>query len=370
MNRIHVAAPDLGGREEQYALDAIRSTWIASTGKYVDRFELEFAALCGSRAAISTCNGTAALHLAMLAYGLGPGDEVIVPSLTYLATANAVKYTGATPVFVDVSDDTWCIDPAAIEEAISERTKGIVAVHLYGHPADMDAIAAIAAKHGLWVVEDAAEAHGATYRGRPTGSLASIGVFSFYGNKLLTSGEGGAVTVSDRALEERIRLLRGQGMDPARRYWFPIVGYNYRLTNVASAILCAQLERLDEIVAQRMRVFAGYRERLEGIPGIGFQPVAQWAKTTPWLYSITVDAAQFGRTRDSLAAALDRAGIETRPFFHPIHRLPPYARPASPTLPVTDDLAAAGMNLPTSSSLTDADLDRIATAIRDASVSR
>jgi perosamine synthetase len=366
VNRIFVAAPDLGGSEEAYALDAIQVLRIASSGVYVDRFEREFAALCGTRAAIPAANGTAALHLAMVAMDVGPGDEVIVPSLTYIATANAVRYTGATPVFADVSPDTWCLDPSAIEAAVTPRTKGVIPVHLYGHPADMDAIGAVAARHGLWMVEDAAEAHGARYRGRPTGSLGAIGVFSFYGNKIVTSGEGGALTVTDPDLEARIRLYRGQGVDPDRRYWFPVVGYNYRLTNVACAILCAQLERLDDIVVGRQEIFNGYRARLAGIPGIGFQPVAPWAKPAPWLFCITVEENAFGMTRDELGLALDQAGIETRPFFYPIHRLPPYADLRWGDLPVTDRLGESGMNLPTYASLTGADLDRIAEAIRDA----
>jgi perosamine synthetase len=364
--RIPVAAPSLTGNEEAYVVEAIRSSWIASTGAFVDRFEREFAALCGTNAAIGVSNGTVALHVALVALEVAPGDEVIVPSLTYIATANAVTYTGATPVFVDVSADTWCIDPASIEAAITPRTKGIVAVHLYGHPADMDAINAIADRHGLWVVEDAAEAHGARYRGRPTGGLGTIGVFSFYGNKIVTSGEGGALTVNDPDLEARVRLLRGQGMDPSRRYWFPIVGYNYRLTNLCCALLCAQLERFDEIVLGRRQIFDAYDRRLAGIDGIGFQPKAPWATTAPWLYSITVDPDRFGMNRDELAEILDRAGIETRPFFHPLHRLPPYVGHPTPDLTTTDLLGASGMNLPTFSGLGPHDLDRICTAIRSA----
>ena len=241
--RIPVAAPDLTGNEESYVVEAIRSSWISSTGPFVQRFEKEFAALCGHAPAIGVANGTMALHLALLTLDLRPGDEVLVPSLTYIATANAVRYCGAEPVFVDVDPQTWCIDPKQLEARITRRTEGIIPVHLYGHPADMDAINHVAATHGLWVVEDAAEAHFARYKGRPTGSLARIGVFSFYGNKVLTSGEGGAITLDDPALEQRARLLKGQGVDPERRYFFPITGYNYRLTNLACAILCAQLER-------------------------------------------------------------------------------------------------------------------------------
>lgn len=369
MIRIPVASPDLSGNEEKYVVEAIRSSWISSTGAFVSRFEKEFAAVCGTRASIGVANGTLALHLALMTVDLRPGDEVLVPSLTYIATANAVRYCGAEPVFVDVDPHTWCMDPKLLEASITRRTKGIIPVHLYGHPADMDVINHIAATHGLWVVEDAAESHFARYKGRPTGGLARIGVFSFYGNKVLTSGEGGAVTLDDPALEHRARLLKGQGVDPERRYFFPITGYNYRLTNLACAILCAQLERAGEMVARRRRIYARYRELLEGVPGIGFQPRAPWVEISPWLYSITVDASEYGRSRDDLAAILADRGIETRPFFHPLHRLPPFkeeSRKRGEVLPVTDRLGSSGLNLPTFTRMSDADLETVASAVREA----
>ncbi len=370
MNRaIPVAAPDLSEREEQYVIEALRSSWISSTGPFVGRFERVFAEYCGTRAAIAVSSGTAALHVSLLALGVQPGDEVIVPSLSYIATANAVLYAGARPVFVDVDPATWCLDPDHVRDAITERTTAIIAVHLYGHPADMDRIMALASESNLWVIEDAAEAHGARYRGRRTGSLAHVGAFSFYGNKLVTSGEGGAVTTDDSRIEERIRLLRGQGMDPDRRYVFPIVGYNYRLTNVACALLCAQLERIDEFATRRVRIFERYRRGLEGTPGIGFQPVAAWAEPAPWLFAVTIDAGEFGRTRDDLISILTGLGIETRPFFPPIHRQPAYAPASSEptTLPVTEALASTGINLPTYSGMSDGDVDAVIEAIRDAS---
>ncbi len=368
-DRIPVAAPDLEGNEERYVVDAIRSSWISSTGDYVRRFEAEWARICSSQAALTVCNGTIALHLALLALDVRPGDEVLVPSLTYIATANAVRYVGAEPVFVDVDPATWCIDPVRLEEHITPRTRGIIAVHLYGHPADMDAINRTAAVHGLWVVEDAAEAHLATYRGRTTGSLARLATFSFYGNKILTCGEGGAVTTTSPALETRMRTLRGQGMDPDRRYYFPVTGHNFRLTNVACAMLCAQLERREEIVERRRGIFQLYRSALAGIPGLGFQPAAEWATPAPWLFCLTVDSDAFGRSRDELAAILDRAGVETRPFFVPLHRLPPFregSRARGEDLPVTDRLSQEGLNLPTYSALAPHQVDRVAELIRDA----
>jgi perosamine synthetase len=353
---IPVAVPDLSGNEEKYVLDAIRSTWISSTGPYVQRFEKEFAQLCGAHATVGVCNGTVALHLALLALDVRQGDEVLVPSLTYVATANAVRYVGAEPVFVDVDPNTWCIDPEEIEPAITRRTKGIIPVHLYGHPADMDVVNHLAAVHGLWVVEDAAEAHFARYKGRTVGGLAPVATFSFYGNKMFTSGEGGALTVRDSELELRIRTLRGQGMDPKRRYYFPVVGYNFRLTNMACAILCAQLERRKEILDRRRQIYAMYEERLKAVPGVGLQPVAPWAEPGRWLFCITVDEREYGRSRDELAGLMSEKGIDTRPFFIPLHRLPPYREQSvrrGEDLPHTERLSATGLNLPTYSALTD-----------------
>ena len=363
-----VSMPDLSGNEQTYAAEAVASTWISSSGPFLDRFEREFAAACGTTHAIATSNGTTALHLALATLGVGPGDEVIVPSMTYIATANAVTYCGATPVFVDVDPETWCLDPRRIEAAITRRTKGIVPVHLLGHPADMDPINAVATTHGLWVVEDAAEATFARYKGRPVGSLAKAATFSFFGNKIISCGEGGAVTFADPGLARRMRMLRGQGMDPEIRYHFPIVGFNYRLTNVAAAILCGQMERREAILARRRRIVALYGQELADVPGIGLRQDAPWAETAPWLASCLVDAGRFGCVRDDLAAGLAARGIETRPMFIPIHRLPPYqatARKRRTELPVTDRLGALGLMLPTYPQLTDEDVGFICGAIRE-----
>ncbi len=365
--QIPVARPDLTGNEERYVVDAIRTSWISSTGPYVNRFEKEFAEMCGTRTSIAVCNGTVALHLALLTLDVRPGDEVIVPSLTFIATANAVRYVGAEPVFVDVDPETWCLDPKKIEEAISPRTKGIIAVHLYGHPADMDELNHIAGVNGLWVVEDAAEAPLATYKGRPTGSLAPLATFSFYGNKVFTCGEGGALTLNDPGLEMRARTLRGQGMDPKRRYYFPVTGYNFRLTNVACAMLCAQLERREQIFARREAIYALYRRLLEGVPGIGFQPVASWAVISPWLFSITIDQKLFGKSRDAVMAALAAQNIDSRPFFIPLHTLPPFregSRQRGERLPVTGMLAMSGINLPTFTTMTDEQVRLVSDAVR------
>ncbi|MEQ1828750.1 MAG: DegT/DnrJ/EryC1/StrS family aminotransferase [Pirellula sp.] len=373
MNMIPVASADVTEIEEAYVTQAIRSSWISSTGPFIDRFESEFAELCGTRYALSCSNGTTALHLALLGLGLRPGDEVIVPSMTYIATANAVRYCGAEPVFVDVDADTWCIAPEKIEQAITPRTRGIIAVHLMGHPADMSAINETAAIHGLWVVEDAAESHFATYRDRPVGGLGTIGTFSFFGNKIITCGEGGAVTLNDPQLYVRLKMLRGQGMDPRRRYYFPITGYNFRLTNVACGILCGQLERRNEIMDKRRAVFAQYDRNLLDVPGIGMQPVASWAKPSPWMYSIQIDPTEFGRTRDDVIQILKQEDIDSRPFFFPLHTLPPYLETAakqSHPMDVTNQLGSNGLMLPTYNNLDAASIDRICRVIRKSAATK
>jgi perosamine synthetase len=363
-----LAAPDLGKLEEENVLAALRSTWISSTGEFINRFEKEFSGIAGTDQTVGVCNGTVALHLALLALDVRPGDEVLVPSLTYIATANAVRYVGAEPVFVDIDPGTYCIDPRLLEASITRRTKGVIAVDLYGHPADMDAINHIAAVHGLWVVEDAAEAHTASYKGRPVGGLARIGTFSFFGNKIFTGGEGGALTLSDPGLALRIRTLRGQGMDPDRRYYFPVTGYNFRITNVVCAILCGQLARKEKILATRRSIFAEYRRLLAGIEGIGFQPTASWAVPAPWLFCVTVDRAAYGHSREELVEHLRRNGVDTRPFFIPLHTLPPFRQESAArkeALPVTEEVAARGFNLPTHAGLTADDLTYIAALIRE-----
>jgi perosamine synthetase len=353
---IPVAEPALVGREKELVEDCIDSTWISSTGPYIGRFESGFADVCGVEHAISCANGTVALHLALLALGIGPGDEVVCPTLTYVAAANSIVYCGATPVLVDAEATTWNLDPAAVEASITPRTKAILVVHLYGHPADMDAIRRIADIHRLHVVEDAAEALGARHRGRPVGSLSDVATFSFYGNKVITTGEGGMVVTDDSTLAERMRVLRGQGQDPLQRYRFPVVGYNYRLTNVACAIGCAQLEKVEWHVGRRRQIAGWYRELLGDRPGIAFSPEAEWATSSFWMSSVVLE----GRTadeRDSVMGALQRKGVETRPFFYPMHTLPPHAddRP----FPVADALAAGGINLPSGASLSYRDAELV-----------
>lgn len=361
-----VSAPMFVGNERAYVLDCLDSSWISSSGQYLDRFEAMFAEFCGVEHAVSCSNGTTALHLALLALDLAPGDEVIVPTLTFVASANAVRYCGAEPVFVDVDAETWTMDPAAIEARITPRTKGIMVVHLLGHPVDMDAVQVIADRHGLWVLEDAAQAHGAECRGRRTGSLGRLATFSFFGNKIISTGEGGMVTTDDADLAARMRLLKSHGMDPNRRYWHPVVGYNYRMTNVAAAIGLGQLEKIDWHLERRREVAAWYREALKGETLITWQSEQSWARHAWWMFTAVLDDA-IPVDRETVMARLRENGIETRPVVYPMHQLPPYRDAAmGQSFPVADRIARRGINLPTWAKMTSVDVERVVNALGDA----
>lgn len=351
---IPVAEPALIGNEKEYVLDCLESTWISSNGKYIERFERAFAEFCGVKHALSCCNGTVALHLALLALGVGPGDEVIVPTLTYVASANAVAYCGARPILVDSEPETWNINPGLILKHITPRTKGIMVVHLYGHPTDMDPILALARQHGLFVLEDAAEAHGAEYKGQRVGSIGEIATFSFYGNKVITTGEGGMVVTNDDDLARKVRQLKGQGQDPERRYWFPVRGYNYRMTNVEAAIGLAQMEKIDWHMQRRRENAEWYRKYLGGKAQFTLSPEMPWARNAYWINCVVLDGA-FPLSRDAVMKELARAGVETRPFFYPMHTLPMY-REAGTNFPLAERLAAQGINLPSSATLTEEDV--------------
>lgn len=362
---IPVAAPTLCGNEKKYVMDCLDSTWISSNGSYISRFEEEFARYCGVRHAIACCNGTVALHVLLRALSIGPGDEVIVPTLTFVATANAVTYCGATPVFVDSESYTWNIDPHLLEEKITERTKAIIVVHLYGHPCDMSPIAEIARRHNLYLIEDAAEAHGAQYRGRRVGGLGDAAVFSFFGNKIITTGEGGMITTNNSELAAKLRILKGQGMDPNRRYWFIEVGYNYRMTNVAAAIGLAQLEKIDWHLQRRQEIANWYKESLGNSDLFRFQGTQGWAVHANWMVSILIHDCTTDR-RDKIMAALHDRGIETRPVFYPLHTLPIYRHLAPPGgLPVAEHLASQGLNLPTWAGLSREDISFISQTLRE-----
>jgi len=354
---IYVAEPYLAGNEKNYVLDCIETNWISSKGKYIAAFEDSFAKFCGVKHAIAVNNGTTALHVALVSLGLQPSDEVLIPTVTFIATANAVRYCGATPVLVDVCPDTMNIDPLELEKKITPRTRGIIPVHLYGHPCDMDAINKIARKHNLWVLEDAAEAHGAEVNGQKVAGLGDCATFSFFGNKIITTGEGGMVTTNDDILAAKIRLYRGQGMDLQRRYWFPVIGYNYRMTNIQAAIGLAQMENIDQSLKSRSAIADWYNEALIHLEDVILKPTqAPWAKHVFWMYNIFLrDADQ--EKRDYVMQRLYEMGIETRPVFYPMHVMPPYQEKNS--YPVADLWSTRGINLPTHQSLTQENIKRI-----------
>lgn len=337
-----VAEPSLVGNEFKYLTDAFLSTWISSVGAYITRFENDFASYCGVKHGVAVSNGTVAIHLALVALGVGPGDEVIVPNLTFAATINTVLHAGATPVIVDVEKDSWCIDPAEIEKAITSRTKAIIPVHVYGQPCDMDRIMEIAKRHKLYVVEDAAEAHGASYKGKKVGSFGDISTFSFFGNKIVTTGEGGMCITNSDELNERMRVLRDHGMSKQKRYWHDVVGYNYRMTNLQAAIGCAQLERIGQIIADRAAIEAGYVEHLKDFEALEWQKNFPDRQRVTWLVSLTVS----GMDRDPLLDSLRNHGVDIRPFFYPLSTMPVY-KPYLFSEKNSLDLAARGFNLPT-----------------------
>jgi perosamine synthetase len=362
--RIHLSGPALIGNELEYVKRCLDSTWI-SRGEFVEAFEQKFAELCGVNHAVAVCNGTAALHLALLGLGVSPGDEVIVPSLTYVATANAVAYCGATPVFVDSEPNTWNVDPAAVDAATTHRTVGIIAVHLYGHPAEMDTLRAIASRRGLFLLEDAAQAHGACYGDKPVGSLGDAGTFSFFGGKLVTTGEGGIVVTDDSHLAETASRLRNHGHDPARRYHVTQLGFNYRLTNLAAAIGLAQLENYQWHVARRRENAARYRSHLEGHPALEMARPMPGSQSVDWLTSVAI-ARGTEHERDWVMAQLDNAGIETRPVFPALHHQPIYRSRFARSLPVAERLAALGLSLPSGAGLSVEQIDRVAETLLQA----
>ncbi|MBN2013889.1 MAG: DegT/DnrJ/EryC1/StrS aminotransferase family protein [Candidatus Altiarchaeota archaeon] len=351
---IPVAEPSLGKEELEKVVKALESGWISSKGEYIIEFEKGFAGYCGCEYGVATSNGTTALHLALSALGVKKGDEVLVPTLTFISTANAVAYTGAKPVFVDSHPRYWCMDPEKLRKKITEKTKAVIPVHLYGHPCDMDPIKEITEEHDLCIVEDAAEAHGAEYKGRKVGSFSDISCFSFYGNKIITTGEGGMCLTDDRELMEKMRILRDHGMDPGKKYWHDVIGFNYRMTNLQAAVGVAQLEKLDSFVEKKREIAALYNSLLQD-SNVKLPPEEDWAKNVYWMYSI------LSEKRDHLIEKLREKGIESRPFFPPIHQQPCHLRREK--MPVAERLSMNGLNLPSSVNLTEEEIKEIAAVI-------
>jgi perosamine synthetase len=365
--RIRVCEPTLGGgREIEYLTNCIRTNWISSKGNYVVEFEKEFGRFCNAKYGIATSSGTTALHLTLVALGLGKDDEVILPTLTMIATANPVVFVGATPVFVDSEPNTWNIDVNAIEEKITDKTKAVMPVHLYGHPVDMDPLMKIAKKCNLFVIEDAAEAHGAEYKGNIVGCLGDVGCFSFYTNKIITTGEGGMALTNNDETADKLNLLRDLAHSKEKRYLHYEIGFNYRMTNLQAAIGLAQMERIDEFINSRRSNAKLYNSLLKDVEGITLPPEANWAKNIYWLYSILVED-DFGIKRDELVLGLEKRGIETRPFFIPMHKQPVFKKMgiSNGEFPIADELCAKGICLPSSSSLEEKHIEFICDAIKE-----
>ncbi len=341
-----VAVPNLGGNEFKYLTDAFLSTWISSAGYYIDKFEDKFSSYSDCEYGIAVSNGTVALHVSLIALGIGEGDEVIIPDLTFAATINAVIHANATPVIVDIESDSWCIDPQEIEKAITNNTKAIIPVHLYGQPCDMSAIMKIARKHNLRVIEDCAEAHGATYNGKKVGSFGDVGCFSFFGNKVITTGEGGMCTTNDSSLNSKIEVLRDHGMSRRKKYWHDVVGYNYRMTNIQAAIGLAQFERIEDIHKNRREYEDSYKDVLN--KNFIFQKNIKNRKRITWLVSLLVEESI---DRNRFIKKLVKKGVDARPFFYPLSCMDIYKKYCNGLTINSHCISKKGLNLPTYESL-------------------
>lgn len=348
---IKVCWPDTGFLEEKFVLEAVRSGWLSSQGAFVEKLEKKFAQLCQTPHAIAVTNGTHALQLILAGLGIGKGDEVIVPTFTMIATANAVTYCGATPVFVDARIDTWNIDEQKIDAAITKKTKAIIVVHIYGHPCEMDTICKIAHAHNLVVIEDAAEAHGSIYKGKRAGSLADAASFSFYSNKMITTGEGGMITTAHNDLYKLLHKLHNHAFSEHIHFWHEYLGYNFRMTNLQAAVGVAQLTKIHKFIANRKKNASEYRIKLKHIPGIIFQAELPEVVSNNWMFGIRITKS-FPLSRDELRIKLAEAGIETRTFFIPLHLQPLYNKTKYlGAFPIAEQLCAEGLYLPSSSAL-------------------
>lgn len=361
--KIPVCEPDLRGNESEYVNKALRSTWISSRGEYLDRFEEEFAAKVGAKYAVAVNSGTSALMLTMAALGIGPGDEVIVPTFTMVSTVNSFVYLGATPVFVDC-DEYYQMKVSDIKAKITRKTKAILPVHIYGHPVDIDMIEKVATDgRAIPVIYDAAEAHGALYFSRPIGGAGLATCYSFYGNKILTTGEGGMVVSNDKDFIDLCRNLKDVSFSTERHFWHKRLGYNFRMTNLQAAIGLAQTERFDELVSYH-KINREMYSPLENIEGLSFQPEADWATSSWWMVGIEVNKSRFGFTRDELRIMLAQRGIETRTYFVPMHLQPLYYRPGE-RYPKAEQLSRDGLYLPSSSILVKHQIEEVVSSIQE-----
>jgi len=338
--KIPVYEPSLTGNEKKYVMDCLDSTWISSKGKYISAFENEFAKYIDVAHATSVCNGTVAIHLALMAMEIGPGDEVIVPTFTYIASVNAIAYVGATPVFVDSLENGWQMDPGDVLAKITPKTKAVMAVHLYGHPCKLDVLQKICKDHGLLLIEDCAEAMASKYMDKYVGTFGDMATFSFFGNKTITTGEGGMVVTNNPQLHEKACHLKNQGVSKSVLYWHDIIGYNYRMTNICAAIGLAQLEQIDTFVSRKRAVAQYYRDHLDPSKYL-FHPEAENVFHSYWMCSVLLLSGNRDLAREKLA----EEGIETRPLFYPVHTMPPFAA-AGGHFPVADKIGLKGFNIP------------------------
>lgn len=343
---ISIAKPALIGNERKYVLDCLKTNWISSIGKYINLFEKRFSEYIGTKHAITCSSGTTALHLALLALGIKKEDEVICPVFTYIATANSILYVGAKPIFIDCEQSIWNIDSTKIEERITKKTKAIIITHLYGHPCDIDPILKIAKKYNLYIIEDSAEAIGSKYKEKMCGSFGDIATFSFYGNKIITCGEGGMIVTNDNELAKKVVLLKSQGMDSNKRYWFSILGYNYRMTNIQAAIGLAQLENIEKFILKRREIAKIYNYCLKDIEGITFPIEKDYAFHSYWMYSVLIEK-EYRLDRNEVIDFLAKQGIETRPFFYPVHTMPVYQGLNYYDFSISEEISRKGINLPT-----------------------
>jgi perosamine synthetase len=362
--KVPVNEPVVTDAAKQYVIDALDTGWVSSAGKYIDQFEQAFADYVGVKHGVTTTSGTTALHLALAGMGIGKGDEVIVPDFTIVSCLNAVLYTGATPVFCDVDPETYTLDPALLESCTTEATKAIMPVHIYGHSCDMDPILTFAAEHGLFVVEDAAEVHGATYKGKKCGSMGAVSVFSFYGNKIVTTGEGGMVVTDDDALAEEMRLLKNLAHTPGKRFWHKEVGFNYRMTNMQAALGLGQLENIDTFLAHKKWMGAEYTKRLSDIEGLILPVTKDYAENVFWMYGVRVSDA-LGLSRDALCEKLREKGVDTRNFFIPLSGQPIAEEYKRAECPVSAAIADTGFYLPSGLALSQEQLEYVCDVVHE-----
>lgn len=368
--RLYLSPPHMSGREQQYVQQVFDSNWIAPLGPQVNAFEAEFAAAVGAPHALALSSGTAALHLALIHLGVSRGDEVLVSTLTFSASANPVVYLGARPVFIDSELTSWNLDPTLVAETIERKArqgkppKAVIPVHLYGQSADLDPILEVCGRYDIPVIEDAAEALGATYQGRSPGTLGQAGIYSFNGNKIITTSGGGMLVSADGELIAHARKLAQQARDPAPHYQHSEIGYNYRLSNVLAGIGRGQLEVLAERVRRKQEIFAAYHQLLGDLPGIAFMPEAPWGRSTRWLTVITVDPDQFGATREDIRLALEAENIESRPLWKPMHLQPVFQGYEIVGGSVAETLFRDGLCLPSGTAMTESDIERVADVLR------